>query len=226
MKKLVLFLLAAAFALVGTAHSAAAQTATNATFTGKAVRWDGSPIAGATIAALRGPLESDPEVLHTTTAADGSYTLVVPATGTYWVHIRTFGTWWGYSYTPFSPQPGETISQVYFALGPRDVKDPIALPPPVSNLPTPPAPPTVQPTTPPVAPPAATTTPVSNVKPIIGTNDDPTPPKHPAKPPRPTPGILPSTGAADGLALGGLLLLALLAVVLVGLGTTMRSLRR
>jgi hypothetical protein len=218
MKRFILFLLAAAMVFTLSAQAASAQTATTATFTGKAVRWDGSPISGATIAALRGPLETDPEVIHTTTAADGSYSLTVPATGTYWLHIRTLGTWWGYSYTPITPQAGETISQIYFALGPRDVKDPIVLPAPISDR----EPPTVQPTTPPAAP--ATATPVSNVKPIVGVNDDPAPPAHPVTPARP--GTLPQTGASDGFALGTWSLLALLGLVLVGFGTSLRVLRR
>jgi hypothetical protein len=107
MKKLFFLFLAAGLLLAFNANSAAAQSAATSTFSGKAVRWNGEAIAGATIAALRGPLETDPEVAHTTTAADGSYTLTVPASGTYWLHIRTFGTYWGYSYyIPFTPRAG------------------------------------------------------------------------------------------------------------------------
>src|SRR4051794_18454305 len=102
MKKLLFLFLAAALLMTFSSTGASAQTASTSTLTGKAVRWNGEPIVGATIAALRGPLETDTEVVHTTTAADGSYTLTVPATGTYWLHIRTFGTYWGYSYyVPF-----------------------------------------------------------------------------------------------------------------------------
>jgi hypothetical protein len=221
MKRFILFLLAAGLVFTMGAQGAAAQTATTATFTGKAIRWDGTPVSGATIAALRGPLETDQEVIHTTTAADGSYSLTVPATGTYWLHIRTLGSWWGYSYTPITPQPGETISQIYFALGPRDVKDPIVLPAPISDR----EPPTAQPTSPPAAPAVpATATPVSNVKPIVGVNDDPAPPARPVTPAHP--GTLPHTGANDGFALGTWSLLALLGLVLVGFGTSLRVLRR
>ena len=223
MKKLLFLFLAAGLLLAFNVNSAAAQSASTSTFSGKAVRWNGEPIVGATIAALRGPLESDAEVAHTTTAADGSYTLTVPATGTYWLHIRTFGTYWGYSYyIPFTPRAGETISKVFFALGPRDVKDVITLPAPESNV----APETGT-NTPPVT--APQTPPVSNVKPIVGSNDDsPAQPQKPVAPPhKPVtqPHILPTTGAADGLNLGLWTLLALAGVALVGGGVSLHALR-
>ena len=159
MKKLILLSLIAVFGLtlVAGAHPAAAQSAT-ATVSGKAVRWSGEPVAGATIAVLFGKLETDKEYMHTTTAADGSYTLTVPTGQQVWIHIRTFGTWWGYSYyIPFTAQPGERISQVYFAVGPRDVPNPITLPGPVSNIG-------------PLTGANPTPTPTSNVKPLTGTN--------------------------------------------------------
>jgi hypothetical protein len=211
MKKLLFLLLAAGLVLGFGATNAAAQSAPTSTFQGKAVRWDGSPISGATIAALRGPLETDAEVAHTTTAADGSYTLTVPANTTYWLHIRTFGTWWGYSYVALTPRADETISQIFFALGPRDVKDPITLPGPVSNVG-----PETGTTEPPPAttPPAATATPppVSNVKPIVGTN------------PEPVPGHLPQTGAGESLGLSAVLVLA--GLLLLGLGMSFHALLR
>jgi hypothetical protein len=133
MKRLLRPLLVAFFMLAFSATAAFAQSGSG-TVTGKAVRWNGDAIAGATMRALTGPLETAKEVARTTTAADGSYSLSVPAGTPYWIHIDTFGSWWGYSYqTPFTLRPGETISQVYFALGPRDVKE-IALPAPVSNV--------------------------------------------------------------------------------------------
>jgi hypothetical protein len=212
MKKLFFLILAAGLLLAFNANSAAAQSAATSTFSGKAVRWNGEAIAGATIAALRGPLETDPEVAHTTTAADGSYTLTVPATGTYWLHIRTFGTYWGYSYyIPFTPRAGETISKVYFALGPRDVKDVITLPTPESNV----APETGTNTPPTTAP---QTPPTSNVKPIVGSNDEA--PAHPQKP-----ATLPTTGAADGATLGLWTLLTLAGLALVGSGLSLHALR-
>jgi LPXTG-motif cell wall-anchored protein len=208
MKKLVVFLLVAAFAFSLSTQAAAAQTAT-AAVTGKAVRWNGEPIAGATIAALAGPLETDKVFDETTTAADGSYTLAVPAGQVFWVHIRTFGSWWGYSYNPpFNLRPSEQISQVFFALGPRDVKESITLPTPVSNV----GPETGTAEPPPAEPPAAAP-PVSNTKPIVGTNE-PTTVKQPAKTSQAKPltgGYLPQTGGettnglwlALGLALAG-----------------------
>lgn len=232
MKKLLFLFLAAALLLTFSANGAAAQTASTSTFSGKAVRWNGEPIVGATIAALRGPLETATEVVHTTTAADGSYTLTVPATGTYWLHIRTFGTYWGYSYyIPFTPRAGETISKVYFALGPRDVADPVALPAPESNVApetgtnTPPTVPTTAPAQPP-AKPQVTTAPVSNVKPLTGTNTDTN--NSASQPHKPTtqPHSLPTTGAADsGTLLGFWTLLALAGLGLVGLGLSFHALR-
>ena len=55
MKKLFFLFLAAGLLLAFNANSAAAQSAATSTFSGKAVRWNGEAIAGATIAALRGP---------------------------------------------------------------------------------------------------------------------------------------------------------------------------
>jgi hypothetical protein len=221
MKKLFFLFLAAGLLLAFNANSAAAQTASTSTFSGMAVRWNGEAIAGATIAALRGPLESDPEVAHTVTAADGSYTLTVPAGETYWLHIRTFGTYWGYSYyIPFTPRAGETISKVYFALGPRDVKDVITLPTPESNVA-----PEVGTNEPPATPPQTTTPPVSNVKPIVGSNDEaPVQPQKPATQPH-KPATLPTTGAADGATLGLWTLLALAGLGLVGSGLSLHALR-
>jgi LPXTG-motif cell wall-anchored protein len=205
MKKLLVLLLVASFAFALSAHTAAAQSATG-TLTGKAVRWNGEPIAGATIAALAGPLETDKEFDHTTTAADGSYTITAPAGQTVWLHIRTFGTYWGYSYyIPFNLKPSETISQVYFALGPRDVAAPIVLPTPVSNV----APETG--TTEPPAQPVTEPPPTSNVKPIVGSNEDNTPVQKPTAQ-KPTSNVKPLTGstlprtggATDSLFMAGL----------------------
>jgi len=201
MKKLFVTLMAAALMLTFGAGAASAQTGTG-TVAGKAVRWNGDAISGATIRVLAGPLETDKELSRTTTAADGSYAVSLPAGQPYWVHIDTLGSWWGYSYqTPFTVRPGETISQVFFALGPRDVKE-IALPSPVSNVapatgtneaPAAPAPPVQAPVVaPPVAAPAApaVTKPVSNVKPALGYNDT-------AAKPAPAPRTLPRTGASN-----------------------------
>src|SRR5436189_6027804 len=115
MKKLFVLLFLGALALSLGTHSAIAQSA-GGTVVGKVVRWDGSPVAGATIAVLQGRLETDKELSHTTTGADGSYSIAVPDGQTIWMHVRTFGTWWGYSYTPMNLRPSEVISQVYFAL--------------------------------------------------------------------------------------------------------------
>jgi LPXTG-motif cell wall-anchored protein len=186
MKKLLILLVVAGFALAFSAQSAAAQAATG-TLNGKAVRWNGEAISGATIAVLAGPLETDKEFDHTTTAADGSYSISAPAGQTVWLHIRTFGTWWGYSYyIPFTLKPGEAISQVYFALGPRDVAAPITLPAPVSNI----APETGT-TEPPAQP---VTPPTSNVKPIVGSNGDNTPVHKPTTQ-KPTSNVKPLTGS-------------------------------
>jgi hypothetical protein len=214
MKKLVLLLLVGALALGLSAQSAAAQAA-DAVVSGKAVRWNGEPIAGATIAALGGPLETDPVLDQTTTGADGSYTLTVPAGQTVWVHIRTFGTWWGYSYhTPFNLRGGEQLSQVFFALGPRDVQDIITLPAPVSNVG-----PQEGTDEPPTAPPAEP--PVSTARPILGGNDD-TPAQPPTSQARPLTGsYLPRTGGEPGAALWLLLGVALAGVTA---GLTLRRL--
>ncbi|HMA33905.1 MAG TPA: hypothetical protein VKY74_05430, partial [Chloroflexia bacterium] len=116
MKKFLVILFAVALMLGLSAHAAAAQAASG-TVTGKAVRWDGTPIAGATVRALAGWLETDKEISRTTSGADGVYTLSVPVGQPVWIHIDTFGTWWGYSYKPtFTLRPGEVISQVFFAL--------------------------------------------------------------------------------------------------------------
>ncbi|HUS15383.1 MAG TPA: carboxypeptidase-like regulatory domain-containing protein, partial [Chloroflexia bacterium] len=113
MKKLFVTLMAATLMLTFGASAASAQSATG-TVTGKAVRWNGEAISGATIRVLAGPLETDKELSRTTTGADGSYAVTLPADQSYWVHIDTLGTWWGYSYqTPFTVRAGETISQVF-----------------------------------------------------------------------------------------------------------------
>ena len=229
MKKLLLGLAVLGLLFAGVQHASAAASGTLA---GKAVRWSGAPIAGATVAALAGPLETDAEIAHTTTGADGSWSLAVPAGTPYWVHIRTFGTWWGYSYqTPFALQAGETVSQIYFVLGPRDVKEAV-LPAPVSSLPAPViAPPAVVPpalpataTAPPALPsPTPATAPISQVRPAIGYNNVPQTPRQPAPrvpvvvavPPK----VLPPTGApsdATPLALVGL------GLALLGLGAGLR----
>jgi LPXTG-motif cell wall-anchored protein len=150
-------------------------------------------------------LETDQQLDSTTTAADGSYSITAPAGQTVWLHIRTFGSWWGYSYyIPFNLKPGESISQVYFALGPRDVAAPITLPAPVSN---------VGPelgTTEPPAQPVTEQPPTSNVKPLTGSNEDNTPVQKPVtqKPTsnvKPlTGGTLPRTGESDNLFMVGL----------------------
>ena len=215
MKKFLVLLVVAGFALALSAHGAAAQAATG-TLTGKAVRWSGEPISGATIAVLAGPLETDKEYDHTTTAADGSYTISAPAGQTVWLHIRTFGTYWGYSYyIPFNLRAGETISQVYFALGPRDVKEPITLPAPISNVG-----PQTGTTAPPPAPPAP---PTSNVKPIVGGNDNnvTSPAPKPISNTKPLTGgnYLPQTGGADN---AGLVLVLGLALLVTGAGIALR----
>ena len=191
MKKLVFALLLGLVAVAISAQGTYAQAASG--LSGKAVRWNGEPIVGATISILAGPLESDKELARTATGADGSWSVELPAGGPYWVHIRTFGSWWGYSYqTPFALRAGEQISQIWLALGPRDVRE-ITLPEPISN---------VQPGTG-EAPP----TPVSNVKPGIGVGEEPG---------------MPRTGEGDRQ-LDGTLLLALgLAVLLIGSGLRAR----
>ena len=235
MKKLLFTLMAAALLLTLSTTAAWAQTGTG-TVTGKAVRWNGQPIAGATIRALTGPLETDKEVDRTTTAADGSYSLTVPVGQPYWVHIDTFGTWWGYSYqTPFTLRPGETISQVFFALGPRDVKE-IALPAPVSNVgpatgenppPQVSEPPAQAPKPIEQAPAPQPNAPVSNVKPEVGANPAPAPAAAPKPAPRPAPQTLPRTGAGEGndalwLGLTGALVLLLAGLTIRQAVTTRR----
>jgi hypothetical protein len=229
MKKLLYILMAAALLLTLSTTAAWAQTGTGKV-TGKAVRWNGDAIAGATIRALTGPLETDKEVDRTTTAADGSYALTVPAGQPYWVHIDTFGSWWGYSYqTPFTLQPNETISQVFFALGPRDVKE-ITLPAPVSNVgpatgenqpPQVSQPPAQAPKPVEQAPAPQPNAPVSNVKPEVGSNPAPAPAAAPKPAPRPAPQTLPNTG--DGEGNDGLWLALTGALVLVLAGLTIRQ---
>ncbi len=214
MKKLLVLLLVAGFALALSVQGAAAQSATG-TLSGKAVRWNGEPISGATIAVLAGPLETDQQLDSTTTAADGSYSITAPAGQKVWLHIRTFGTWWGYSYyIPFNLKPGESISQVFFALGPRNVAAPITLPTPVSN---------VGPEVGTNEPPATAPPPTSNVKPIVGGNEEITPAQPPTSNVKPiVGGNLPRTGGADGSGLWTLVGLALLGTV-AGLGLRRRA---
>lgn len=178
MKKLVGILMAAFLLITFNVTAAHAQTV-NGTVTGKTVHWNGSPIAGATVRALTGPLETDTEVSRTTTGADGSYNLSVPVGEAYWIHVDTLGTWWGYSYKPaLTLRPGEVISQVYFAQGPRDVKE-IVLPTAVSNLepavgqaPVKIDPVSVPPATAPVIQ-VPSSKPISNVEPLLGTAGKP-----------------------------------------------------
>ncbi len=214
MKKLLTAALLGLLVFAAGVQMAAAAPA--GTLQGRVIRWDGTPVAGATVAALLGPLETDKELTHATTAADGSWSLSVPAGTPYWVHVRTFGTWWGYSYEPpFTLADGETVSQIYFALGPRSVKD-VVLPAPVSNAT--PVPPTV--TLPTATPaPAATATPVSQVLPIIGGN---TGGQTPGKGTPAGPQTLPRTGADTGLSLLWLALAG--ATLLTGAGLGVRTL--
>lgn len=157
-KLLILFSFALAALLLAVPSTTYAQAA-NSGFSGKAVRWNGEPIVGATVSVLTGPLETDTEVARATTGADGSWSIAAPAGGPYWVHIHTFGSWWGYSYQdPFSLVNGEQVSQIYLLLGPREVNE-IAIPTPESN----------------VGPEIGvepTETPVSEVAPIIGVDPD------------------------------------------------------
>jgi hypothetical protein len=107
------------------------------------------------------------------------------------------------------------VSQIYFALGPRSVKD-VVLPAPVSNAT--PVPPTV--TLPTATPaPAATATPVSQVLPAIGGNEGG---QTPGKGTPAAPQTLPSTGATSGLSLLWLLLAG--ATLLTGAGLGVRKL--
>ncbi len=187
MKTLLFTLAAALLLLAGSATAASAQGASG-TVTGKVVRWNGQPVAGATMRALTDPNNLSTDVAHTTTGPDGSYTLTVPAGTPYWIHVDTYGTWWGYAYqVPFTLRPGEILSKVYFALGPRAVHE-ITLPTPVSNI---------GPIT--GANPTATAAPVSNVKPEVGYNS----------PSGAAPGM-PRTGAPDAAGPVAALLAALL----------------
>jgi len=212
--------LIAAFLLLALNVTGAHAQAAGGTVTGKTVHWDGSPIAGATVRALTGLLETDSEVSRTTSGADGSYSLNVPVGQAYWIHVDTLGTWWGYSYKPaLTLRPGEVISQVYFAQGPRDVKE-IVLPTAVSNLEpavgqapvkidpvsSPPAnAPVIEfPVSKPVsnvAPLVGTAgKPVSNVKPLVGSNSKPISNVKPllgsnVATTKATPRSLPATGA-------------------------------
>lgn len=191
----------------------AAQAAGAGTLTGRVVRWNGDAVSGATIAALRDPQDLNSEIAHTTAAGDGSWSLQVPVGTAVWVNIHTFGTWWGYSYqTPFTLRDGEIVSQIYFAVGPRDVKE-ITLPSPVSNIPS---------TPPTVTLPTATPTPVSQVLPEVGGNNPP--PAHPSTSNPPPvhsvpsrPATLPQTGAETTGWSALALVLAGLALVPAGL---------
>ena len=202
----------------------AAEAAGTGAVSGRVVRWNGDAVAGATIAALRDPQDLNSEIAHTTSAADGSWSLQVPVGTAVWVNIHTFGTWWGYSYqTPFTLRDGETVSQIYFAVGPRDVKE-ITLPSPVSNIPS--TPPTVTLPTATPAPVAPTPPPVSQVLPEVGSNNPP-PVAHPGSSNPPpvhsvpnTPATLPQTGAA--LATWPALALVLAALALIPAGLLLR----
>ncbi|HMA35788.1 MAG TPA: carboxypeptidase-like regulatory domain-containing protein [Chloroflexia bacterium] len=217
MKRFFMTLLAVAF-LFGFGVQQTFAAPAGGTVSGKVIRWDGTPVAGATIRVLTGALESTTELARTTTAADGSYTVSLPLGQTCWVHVDTFGSWWGYSYAPaFTLRAGEAVSQVFFAIGPRDVKE-IALPVPVSNiapaLGTNPAPHVAAQ---PVAVVAKSY--IAQVKPLVGTN------AAGAAPPitlvgalaTTRPHTLPTTGAhaGDSLGLGFLAGLALLAAGLL-----------
>jgi LPXTG-motif cell wall-anchored protein len=222
MKKFFVALMAVMLLVLGSAGAAHAQSA-GRTVTGKVIRWDGTPVPNATVRALRGQWEDTQEVARTTADADGNYTLNLPDGDPYWIHVDTIGTWWGYSYKPaMALQPGEVMSQVYFAVGPRDVKE-VVLPTAVSNL----APAESTPA-PEVAAPvsdakplvggndnAAQTTskPVSQVKPLVGGN------KIAAAPQK-----LPSTGLAEET--WGLALAAALGILIAGFSVRRVALRR
>ena len=120
---------------------------------------------------------------------------------------------------------------MYFALGPRDVKE-ITLPTPVSNVgpeigqnqPPPAAPPVAPPAAPPAAP---VEKPISNVKPEVGYNNQPSVPKtvqqtQPRTQVQPAPRVLPATGANQADASLWLVLAGALA--LAGSGLTIRRL--
>ncbi len=227
MKRLV-GVLTAAFLLLALNVTAAHAQAANGMVTGKTVHWDGSPIAGVTVRALSGPLETDTEVSRTTTGADGSYNLSVPVGAAYWIHVDTLGTWWGYSYKPaLTLRPGEVISQVYFAQGPRDVKE-IVLPTAISNLepavgqaPVKIDPVSVPPATAPVIQ-FPVSKPISNVAPLLGSNSKPISNVKPllgsnvAATAKAAPRSLPATGAP--VENWTLALTAALAVLGLGLG--------
>jgi LPXTG-motif cell wall-anchored protein len=218
MKKFFVALMAVMLLILGSAGGAQAQSA-GRTVTGKVIRWDGTPVPNAVVRALRGQWEDTQEVGRATADANGNYSLNLPDGGAYWIHVDTIGTWWGYSYKPpMALQPGEVMSQVFFAVGPRDVHE-VVLPTAVSNL------------APVVAPAAApvsqtkplvggndnavktTTKPVSNVKPLVGGNQIAAAPQK-----------LPSTGIAQET--WGLALAAALGILLAGFSVRRLALRR
>lgn len=221
MKKFFVALMAVMLLVLGSVGGAHAQSA-GRTVVGKVIRWDGTPVPNATVRALRGQWEDTQEVARTTADAQGNYSLNLPDGDSYWIHVDTIGTWWGYSYKPaLALQPGEVISQVYFAVGPRDVHE-VVLPTAVSNL----------------APAVATPAPVSETKPLVGGNDNAVQttakPVSQVKPlvggnkpvakPAAAPQKLPSTGLAEES--WGLALTAALGILIAGFSVRRVALRR
>jgi hypothetical protein len=185
--------------LIGMAPGPAHAQGATATITGKALEGDGTPVQGAPISAWTEADEgaNSHELARTTTGADGSYSLQVPANQPIWVHFNTYQGWWGYAYSPPPvPKPGETITGINFVLGPRNVFTPI---------------PTAPPAPPATAVPATYT---GSVGGQVISNPTPTPP----------PPGMPTTGdnSGDGWLPVGI---AALAVLLLGLGTGLRALR-
>ena len=116
-----LLLFALAFSLVLGAHTAGAQGGT-ATLSGRVIQADGTPVSGATITGLSTASETSEVLATTTTGADGSWTMQVPAGREVWPHFNTFDVWWGYSYNPpFTLAAGASATGVDFVLAPRAV---------------------------------------------------------------------------------------------------------
>jgi hypothetical protein len=150
-------LLALGVLLVAWVPARAAQTGPTGTICGKTIEGDGTPIEGATISAWDGPNEGAREVATTTTAADGTWSMAVPADQPWWIHFNTFRDWWGYSYSPpIVLKAGETCADdndtnpkddnpaVDFVLGPRSIRTPIPTVPPFTPTPEAAASPTAE----------------------------------------------------------------------------------
>jgi hypothetical protein len=118
---------------VSPAAAAPAPQAGTGTVSGRSLSQDNVPLAGNTISAYTQPgsVQDRAPVAQTTTAADGTYTLTVPA-GTVWINIAPIGHW-PYDYTPIQLNAGDQITGIDFVVAirvlPTSVPEATAVPP-------------------------------------------------------------------------------------------------